>query len=150
VTGDVHAVVEARLREADHRYTSKRRELVEALQRSGRPAGVPDLVGGRRGQPQSSVYRNLGVLEQVGVVRRVITEEGVARYELAEDLTRHHHHLVCRICGTVEDVTMPASLERTVQRALERAAAGTGFEGVAHRLDLIGTCRRCGRARATG
>jgi Fe2+ or Zn2+ uptake regulation protein len=62
--------------------------------------------------PQSSVYRNLSVLEQVGAVRRVITEEGIARYELAEDLTTHHHHLVCRVCGAVEDVTMPSSLER--------------------------------------
>ena len=143
MTEDLHAVVEARLRDADQRYTPKRRELVEALQRSGRPAWVSDLVGGRRGQPQSSVYRNLGVLEQVGVVRRVITEEGVARYELAEDLTTHHHHLVCRSCGAVEDVTIPARLERTVERTLAEAAAAADFEGALHRVDLIGTCRDC-------
>ncbi|OFW77431.1 MAG: hypothetical protein A2Z48_12090 [Actinobacteria bacterium RBG_19FT_COMBO_70_19] len=84
----------------------------------------------------------------MGAVRRVITEEGVARYELAEDLTTHHHHLVCRSCGAVEDVTIPARLERTVERTLADAAAELAFEGVSHRVDLIGTCRDC-RAGAT-
>jgi Fe2+ or Zn2+ uptake regulation protein len=148
VTSDLHATVEALLRRAGQRYTPKRRELVEALRRAGRPSATPDLVRGRRGMPQSSVYRNLAVLEQVGAVRRVITEEGVARYELAEGLTEHHHHLVCRSCGAVEDVTIPARLERTVERTLAEAAAEAGFEGAGHRVDLIGTCRDC-RARAT-
>jgi Fur family transcriptional regulator, ferric uptake regulator len=141
--GDVHATVEARLREAGQRYTPKRRDLVETLRRAGRPAAAPDLVVGRRGLPQSSVYRNLAVLERLGVARRVITEEGTARYELAEDLTEHHHHLVCRSCGAVEDVTIAGRLECTVARALDAAAAEVGFEGVSLRLDLIGTCRNC-------
>ena len=148
MTSDLHATVEARLREAGQRYTPKRRDLVEALRRIGRPAATPDLVRGRKTLPQSSVYRNLAVLEQVGVVRRVITEEGVSRYEFAEDLTTHHHHLVCRSCGAVEDVTIPARLERTVERTLADAAAELAFEGVSHRVDLIGTCRDC-RAGAT-
>ncbi|MGE5459504.1 MAG: Fur family transcriptional regulator [Solirubrobacterales bacterium] len=143
MNSDVHASIEDRLREAGQRYTPKRRELVEALRRAGRPSATPDLVRGRRGMPQSSVYRNLSVLEHVGAVRRVITEEGVARYELAEDLTIHHHHLVCRVCGAVEDVTIPPSLERAVERELDDAAAEVGFEGVDHRVDLIGTCRSC-------
>lgn len=138
-----HGEVEARLRAAGQRYTAQRRSLVEALQRLSRPVAAQDLAGGSRRVPQSSVYRNLAVLEQAGVARRVMTEEGVARYELAEDLTEHHHHLVCRVCGVVEDVTVPPRLERTVQHALAEAAERVGFEGVSHRFDLIGTCRSC-------
>jgi Fe2+ or Zn2+ uptake regulation protein len=149
VTSDVHASVETRLREAGQRYTPKRRDLVEALRRAGRPSATPDLVRGRRGMPQSSVYRNLAVLEQVGAVRRVITEEGIARYELAEDLTRHHHHLVCRVCGAVEDVTIAPGLERTIQRALSRVAASADFKTDGHRIDLIGICHRCRPASLT-
>ena len=141
---DVHAHVEERLRAVGQRYTSKRRALVEALRLAGRPAATQELVAARHGLPQSSVYRNLAVLEQVGVARRVLTEEGIARYELAEELTEHHHHLVCRSCGAVEDVTIPSQLERRVERALADAALDVGFEGVSHRVDLIGTCRDCG------
>jgi Fe2+ or Zn2+ uptake regulation protein len=149
VTQDLHAGVEERLRVAGQRYTSKRRALVEALRLAGRPAATPDIVAARRDLPQSSVYRNLAVLEQVGVARRVLTEEGVARYELAEELTEHHHHhLVCRSCGAVEDVTIPAPIERRVERALADAALDAGFAGVSHRVDLIGTCRNCGEPPA--
>ena len=44
-------------------------------------------------------------------MRRVITEEEFARYELTEELTEHHHHLICSTCGRVEDVTIPADFE---------------------------------------
>ena len=40
---------------------------------------MTDVVSGRSAPPQSSAYRNLAVLEQAGVVRRVITEGEFAR-----------------------------------------------------------------------
>jgi len=140
---DLHAVVEGRLRAVGQRYTPRRRELVEALRRAGNPVATPALVDGAGNLPQSSVYRNLAVLEQAGVARRVITEGGFARFELTEALSEHHHHVVCRSCGAVEDVTIPDRLERSVERALADIAEQTGFAAVSHRLDLIGTCRAC-------
>jgi Fe2+ or Zn2+ uptake regulation protein len=139
----LHEAVEARLRAVSQRYTSQRRGLVEALARAGKPVAIPELVDARSGMPQSSAYRNLAVLEQAGAVRRVVTEEEFGRYELAEDLTEHHHHLVCRSCGLVEDVTVAPSFERQVARTVTDVADRTGFSAVSHRLDLIGTCRNC-------
>jgi Fe2+ or Zn2+ uptake regulation protein len=98
---------------------------------------------------QSSVYRNLGALEQAGVVRRVVTGEGFGRYELAEDLTGHHHHVVCSSCGAMEDVDFPPSFEAKLESQLGTVADRTGFSAVSHRLDLIGLCRACATA-ATG
>lgn len=140
---DVHEAVETRLRGVGQRYTGKRRALVQALLRAGNPVPIPDLTDARNGLPQSSVYRNLAVLEQAGAVHRVTTGEEFARYELAEDLTEHHHHLVCRSCGRVEDVTVPPGFERQMARTLADVSDRTGFSAVSHRLDLIGTCRRC-------
>lgn len=139
---DVHDAVELRLRAVGQRYTAQRRALIEALRRKGNPVPIPELADPGGGLPQSSVYRNLAVLEQAGAVHRVVTGE-FARYELAEELTQHHHHLVCRSCGTVEDVTVPAGFERQVSRAVSDIAVRTGFSAVSHRLDLIGTCRKC-------
>jgi Fe2+ or Zn2+ uptake regulation protein len=140
---DLHVEVAARLRTNAHRYTSKRRDLVEILRRAGQPVSIPDILTGRRRLAQSSVYRNLTVLEQSHVVRRVVTGEDFAHFELAENLTEHHHHLVCSRCGTVEDVTIPPKLERSMERALDDVAASTGFTTVSHQLDLIGICRNC-------
>jgi Fur family ferric uptake transcriptional regulator len=142
VNADLHAAVELRLQAIGQRYTTKRRALVDALVKASNPVAVPVLAR-RRSLPQSSLYRNLAVLEQAGAVHRVMTHEEFGRYELAEDLTQHHHHLVCRRCGVVEDVTVAPSFERQVQRSLVDVEDQTGFSAVSHRLDLIGTCRNC-------
>lgn len=144
---DVHASVADRLRPEGQRYTAQRRRLVDLLLAAGQPLTIPDILRGLPDLKQSSVYRNLADLEQAGVVRRVATDEEFGRYELTEDLTRHHHHLICRSCGRVEDVTIPADLERNVDRTLDRVARKNGFATVAHRLDLIGTCRDCAASR---
>jgi Fur family ferric uptake transcriptional regulator len=148
VSAELHADVGERLRAIGQRYTPKRRALVDALLRASNPVAVPDLARGRA-LPQSSLYRNLAVLEQAGAVHRVMTHEEFGRYELAEDLTQHHHHLVCRNCGAVEDVSVTQSLERQVQRRLADIEDRTGFSAVSHRLDLIGTCRNCGELGST-
>lgn len=140
---EIDEVVEVRLRAVGQRYTAQRRALVEALRTAGNPVAIPELADPQRGLPQSSVYRNLAVLEQAGAVHRVLTGEEFARYELAEELTEHHHHLVCRSCGAVEDVTVPSGFERQVARAVDDVAHRTGFSAVSHRLDLFGTCRNC-------
>jgi Fur family ferric uptake transcriptional regulator len=145
VATDLHLTVEARLRSVGQRYTPKRRALVDTLRRAGKPMSMTDVVSGRAAPPQSSAYRNLAVLEQAGVVRRVITEGEFARFELTEELTEHHHHLICSSCGKVEDVTLSSDLEATLDRTLDRLAKRAGFADVDHRLDLIGTCAECAR-----
>ena len=129
----------------------------------GRPAlhrGSPDLVGvlaERRppahhagdparpvGLAQSSAYRNLAVLETCGVVHRVAGSDEFARFELAEDLTdHHHHHLICTDCGLVADFTVSDRLERSLEAAMETVADATGFAPDHHRLDLLGRCAAC-------
>jgi Fur family ferric uptake transcriptional regulator len=139
----VHDTAARRLREDGQRYTSQRRRLVQILARAGSPVSIPEILRGGRGLAQSSVYRNLVVLEQAGVTRRVVTEEDHARYELTEDLTGHHHHLVCSNCGRVEDVDLPTDFESSVDKTLERLARRAGFASAGHRLDVIGRCRNC-------
>ena len=143
MASDLHGTVESRLRATGLRYTDQRRRLIEILARAGSPVALPDILRGRRGMAQSSAYRNLADLEQAGVVRRVTVDDEHARYELTEDLTGHHHHLICSNCGRVQDLPMPADFERTMDRTLDGLARRAGFAEVSHRLDLIGLCRDC-------
>ena len=138
---DLHIAVAERLAVVGQRYTDKRRVIMDALGSAGKPLSTPELVAA--GLPQSSVYRNLAVLESAGVVRRVITEDEFARFELTEDLSRHHHHLICSRCGRVEDVTVPDDLEAVMDTMLDRLGRRSGFAQVSHRLDLIGICQDC-------
>jgi Fur family transcriptional regulator, ferric uptake regulator len=146
VNPDLNLTANGRLRSAGRRYTGQRRRLVELLADAGRPMSIPDILARNADLKQSSVYRNLADLEQAGVVRRVATDEEFGRYELAEDLIGHHHHLVCSRCGTIRDVAVPPMVERTLDRALDRIAKRAGFARVSHRLDLLGLCADCARA----
>ncbi len=146
MTAELHTKVADRLAAIGQRYTSGRRLLVDALVRAGSPLPLPAILTRHRALKQSSVYRNLAALEQAGVVRRVLTDEGFGRYELTEDLTGHHHHLVCSNCGAVEDVDFEPGFEETLEAQLADLADRTGFSAVSHRLDLIGLCRRCAAA----
>jgi Fur family ferric uptake transcriptional regulator len=141
---DLHELVAQRLRSISQRYTQGRRQLVERLVALGHPVTVAELLAGAGDRlPQSSAYRSLTVLEQAGVVHRIVSTDDFARYELAEDLTGHHHHLICATCGGVEDFTAPGALERTLDRVMAEVAGAAGFTPSAHRLDLLGTCRAC-------
>jgi Fur family transcriptional regulator, ferric uptake regulator len=143
VDPDLHATATTLLRRAGQRYTGGRRDLVQVLADSGGPLTIPGILERRRDIAQSSAYRNLAVLETAGVVRRVVTNGEYAWYELAEQLTGHHHHLVCSACGTVSDFTVPAALERTLDRELTKVADGADFAIGHHSLDLVGVCASC-------
>jgi len=93
--------------------------------------------------PLSSLYRSLAVLEESGVVVRHFTKSGVARYELAEWLQGHHHHLVCLDCGKVEDLALPHSYEEKVRALVEKIGSTVSFTPVNHAFELEGLCSRC-------
>lgn len=144
MTGDeLDDEITALLQRADQRYTKGRRALVAALRAAGQPVTILQILDAADGLAQSSVYRNLAVLEEVGVVTRIITNDEFARYELAESLTEHHHHLICSACGDVFDFSLGARTEASLDKALHRIADDAGFTVEAHRLDLVGTCARC-------
>lgn len=141
---EVHDASLQRLRQADHRYTSNRRRIVQALHESTDPQTIADLLDATRDLAQSSAYRNLGVLETAGVVHRIVTTDDHARFELTEDITgAHHHHLVCTDCGDVLDIGLSDALEQRIHDELTAAAESLGFIGAHHRIDLIGSCSAC-------
>jgi Fe2+ or Zn2+ uptake regulation protein len=140
---DVREAVATRLRSVGQRLTSNREALIDTLSEAPRPLTIPEILARRNGLAQSSVYRNLVVLEEAGIVHRVVGADEFARWELAEDLTGHHHHLICASCGRVEDVPASAGLERSVAAAAAAITRTTGFHTQRHRVDLVGVCKRC-------
>lgn len=140
---DLHATATSRLHADGQRYTTRRQALVSLLAEVDQPLTIPQLLERRRDLAQSSVYRNLAVLERAGVVHRIVTTDEFARYELAEDLTEHHHHLICRSCGSVADFTLDTVVEGDLDRVLADVAATQAFRPDHHRLDLVGTCADC-------
>ncbi len=138
-----HAFVHKRLSNDNHRYTTGRHRLVDALAGSSQPLTLPDIVAIAPDLASSSVYRNLEVLERCGIVNRITSGGGHAHFELAEPLLSHHHHLVCVNCGAIEDVRLDDEVEELLDQHLNLLATRASFKPLHHSLDLHGHCAKC-------
>jgi Fur family transcriptional regulator, ferric uptake regulator len=136
--------VEQKLLQHAIRYTEGRRAVVSALSKSDGPRSaaeihtqIADTV------PLSSLYRTLTTLEEAEILSPHYSLPGVTRYELAEWLTGHHHHLVCIDCGQVEDIETEPALEKRLQRIVNDVASGARFKESNHALEIEGLCQKC-------
>ena len=136
--------VEKRLAEHDVRFTRGRKVVVAALASADGPLSAAELSR-KLGDdwPLSSIYRSLSVLEEAQVLAPHHGTRGLTRYELAEWLRGHHHHLVCIECGSVEDVDVADSHERDVERVVEAISATASFAPINHALEIEGRCAGC-------
>jgi Fur family ferric uptake transcriptional regulator len=95
-----------RLRERGLRVTAPRLAVLGAVEQLG---GHPDVAAiadhartGLGALSTQAVYDILGAFTDARLVRRIEPPGSPARYETR--VGDNHHHLICRICGTVDDV----------------------------------------------
>lgn len=144
----LHQAIKVRLGDLDQRYTPLRRVLVETLAGAARPLTIPEIRSVAPELPQSSAYRNLTVLIEAGVVRRVSGSDDHGRFELDEHFSGHHHHFVCSACGRVDDVAPSRALERALGAAVREMTEGQGYQVEEHRIELVGICPDCASSPA--
>ena len=75
----LHDTVARLLHAHAQRLTPARHRIVEVLAGASGPLTIPEILAASDGLAQSSVYRNLVVLEAVGVVHRMMTRDDFAR-----------------------------------------------------------------------
>ena len=129
-----------------YRITAPRRAVLEALATSQAPRTVAQLHRALAGERVNlvSVYRTVKLLCDVGLVRATDAAQGQRRYELAEPFTAHHHHLICRRCGQIEDLDGCLVDPDVLVRLGRRVRQSHRFRVTDHELRFFGICRRCG------
>lgn len=86
-----------------------------------------------------TVYRNLKVLCELGEVDELRYGKYPSRYEIHAN---RHHHVLCVVCGRVDDVTCD-----DVREHLAAAARRSCYEMVGHHVQVLGVCPACQAAR---
>ncbi len=110
-----------------HRHDGFRsaQQVHEDLQKAGQRVGL------------ATVYRNLQALAESSRIDTLRSEGGEILYRRCVDQA-HHHHLVCRSCGYVQEIA-PTAVEDWVGEV----AREHSFTGVTHAIEIYGTCPNC-------
>lgn len=144
VSSQMEQQIVARLHASDIRYTPGRRTVVQALSVADGPRSASDLHADLGEKiPLSSLYRSLSTLTDAGVLAPHHGSRGITRYELAEWLMGHHHHLLCNICGAMHDIELPREQEHVLRDIASSASIGRDFVATGHSLEIGGHCRTC-------
>ena len=119
------AVVAALLEASDFRSAQ---QLHELLRQQGQSVGL------------TTVYRTLQALAELGEVDVIVRDDGESVYRQCSN--SHHHHLVCRECGSTVEVEGPE-----VEQWAHRIAESHGYTEIAHTMEIFGRCSACAAPR---
>jgi Fur family ferric uptake transcriptional regulator len=102
-------------------------ELHDELRKRGEGVGL------------TTVYRTLQQMAAAGAVDTLRTDTGESVYRLCSE--QHHHHLVCRQCGSTVEIS-----GGEVETWAAEIARNHGFSDVSHTIEIFGICGSCGAA----
>jgi Fur family ferric uptake transcriptional regulator len=121
------------------RNTPQRKAILEELRKVDSHPTAAELYESLRGRlPKISlgtVYRNLELLAEMGLIRKLDLGGAEARFDGDLDA---HDHVRCVRCGRIDDVYGAAS------RSLDDGPAeAAGYQILGHRLEFVGICPQC-------
>ena len=121
------------------RITKIRKEIIKIFSNHSVPFSASKVVNALSEKGiqvnRTTVYRELQFLTDKNYLTRVYLKPEEISYE-SSDL-KHHHHLVCLKCGSIDNITncLANELEEDVLKK-------KGFRVSRHTLEFYGTCKK--------
>jgi len=84
---------------------------------------------------RGTIYRNLKILEEEGLIIELNVDGTVRRYETRQE---NHYHFICEKCGRIIDLYTPVET-----RLNAKYAKRTGLKITRHQLEFRGLCKDC-------
>lgn len=129
------------------RSTAQRRLIVDTFFAGAPHMTIEDLLtevrARDRGIGYATVYRTLKLLAECGVASERRFGDGLSRYELADDASAHHDHLICLSCGKIIEFEEPR-----IEALQDETAAKYGFVVAWHKHEMYGACADCRDSKA--
>jgi len=133
------ADLERAVHESGRSMSRQRQAVLDALRGTTSHPTAKDIFDEVRvGLPSitlATVYRNLTVLAELGLVKEVEGGGSGTRYDAWVD---PHLHIACVVCGRVDDVPVDEQC-----RLEQPVAAATGYEVLGHTTSFHGICPKC-------
>jgi Fur family ferric uptake transcriptional regulator len=123
------------------RLTGERLKLIEGIKRQRGHFNVDILVSCLKKQglkvSRDTVYRNLPILLEAGVIAQSFRTSRDTYYECGSSKA-HHDHLICRECDKVVEFK-----DAEIERAQHLVAERNRFKLEYHCHQLVGLCKKC-------
>ncbi|MGH2457492.1 MAG: Fur family transcriptional regulator [Chloroflexota bacterium] len=133
----------ARLQAAGYRLTPQRLALVHLLSRDDTHPSADQIYARLRAQyptvSLATVYNTLDVLVALGEALTLDLSEGCTRYDVRRPDA--HPHVVCRVCGRVEDLEIDG-----LKVFVGEARTSTAFSDLQPHIHFDGICPSCATA----
>src|ERR1700722_14292795 len=131
-------------RPPQERSTRQKRALAAILEASDGFRSAQELHAELLAQGENvaltTVYNQVRALADAGELDALRSDDGETRYRRCTS-DEHHHHLVCRHCGTAIEVEGPQ-----VERWADQTGKKNGYMHVAHPVEIVGACPECAAA----
>jgi len=134
--------MERSIERTGRRMTRTRRALIDAIGELGDHFTAEQLTDAVSGVGRATVFRNLRLLQDTGMLCQVVLRDGTTEYRVTPG--GHHHHIVCSNCGNISDFE-----NCDISDLLAEIARRTGYEIDAHRLEVYGLCAQCSALPST-
>jgi Fur family transcriptional regulator, peroxide stress response regulator len=114
------------------------RALAEDLAHPTAESVYARLTSQLPGLSQATIYRTLQFLEDENLIRRVSSPGAIGRFDANID---PHQHLLCRLCGSLKDISIPALHSAVIPRV-------SGFTVEELDIRLVGLCNTCSSSQS--
>ena len=121
-------------------YSRQREEIIKVVKDSyNHPTAEEIYMTVKAKDPavsRSTVYRNLGLLVETGMIKQISMKVGPDRYDY---MRKPHNHAMCIKCGKVFDFEYSFEYERIGKAVKEQTGLEISTDGIA----LEGICHSC-------
>jgi Fe2+ or Zn2+ uptake regulation protein len=132
--------IERALKEKGYKLTGQRRIIIEAFDQCPVHYTAHEIFEKVKVKNPSinfsTVYRNLELLCNLGIINKLHISSGISHFELSHN--EHHHHVICIKCGDMQGIDM-CPYEGLKNNELDVL----GFVPVEHKFEIYGYCKKC-------
>ena len=138
---DLHEKFTKYLSKHDQRYTTQRRDIVNAIIEKKDHFEIDEFISevhlqGKR-LARATVYRTVKQLLDAKLIQKIDAGNGRIYYEYNEEL-QHHDHIICNQCGKILEIKSKA-----IEEAINNECRKLDFQIEYRSLHIYGTCTDC-------
>lgn len=122
------------------KYSKQREEILELLKNSYSHPTAEEIYQDIKKQnstaSRGTVYRNLGLLVEKGIIIKIPMGNNPDRYDY---IRKPHMHAICKKCGIVVDFDCNNASEQLIQDIYK----STSIKPEENGISMLGICKKC-------